>query len=86
MLRIPLQLQSCVSTSHGMSRFVTAMEDRDDLVDRLLTLAGTIMEDVAPTALTSRLCDSAAHRAAVIRDAGDAIYKLALAAEVALKA
>lgn len=62
----------------------TDMEDRDGIIDRLLTLAGSIMEDAVPVALSSRLAPDAAQRIAVVLEAGKAIVKLAAAANVVL--
>ncbi|MCW3848108.1 hypothetical protein OF829_12730 [Sphingomonas sp. LB-2] len=60
------------------------MDDQDDIVERLLTLAGSIMEDAAPVALISNSSRGAAHRIQLVLEAGEAIAKLAVAANVAL--
>lgn len=44
--------QNCISTLHPRSGFVINMEDNDELIGRLYTKVGMIMEDAVEIALT----------------------------------
>lgn len=53
-----------------------------DLINRLLTIAGTIMEDVSPVAIVSSDDMAVEARITAVLDAGRAISLLAGAADV----
>jgi hypothetical protein len=58
-----------------------AMEDNRDLVNKLLTHAGMVMEDAHPAAVIDEGALTIASRIAAVRQAGATILSLADAAE-----
>lgn len=57
----------------------------DDLVPRLLTLAGAIMEDTSAVAILGTAPERRQHAAAEVRAAADDLQSLAAAIDVAIR-
>jgi hypothetical protein len=76
--------ESCISTSVADPRFATGMTPDLELIDKLLTQAGMIMEDASVFAIINRGDLSARQRIITVRDAGRAAAMIAEAAEALL--
>lgn len=63
-----------------------AMQNIEELVEALLTLAGAIMEAASPVALRAKTQRQLADRISDVRSAGEAVTSLAHAAQIALSA